>query len=258
MWDTAALVLGLLVVVVLATLTSPLAEQTDPDMVGEGRATVGFAAMAFAGPVWFGQGIVTLVATFADDGVWPGWLWAWFLIAPLLGASPPAAALVRAVQRALPRRSPRTHSSRGATAVQQEANFAWAATKAESGWELRRTPPLPASWPPSVGGPAVWLCYAERAGTPQTSEVAAPWARITLACGDSSWPVVERLSDAVESLGVQAVQPLESVRAAQGPLLGAVYRGDPDAQLAEALQDWRIRKGLIAAQPTVAGHLPPG
>lgn len=60
----------------------------------------------------------------------------------------------------------------------------------------------------------MWLCYAERACTPETFEVTAPWARITLACGESAWPSVERLSDVVEPLGVQAVQPLETIEAA--------------------------------------------
>ena len=105
----------------------------------------------------------------------------------------------------------------------------------------------------------MWLCYAERMDTPQTFEVAAPWARITLALGDTAWPVVERLSDAVVSLGVQAVQPLSSVGGAKarGSLLDAVYRGDPDARLAMAMQDWRTRNGLVAAHSAVADHLPP-
>jgi hypothetical protein len=258
-WDAVALLLGLIVVIGLAALISPLAQQPDPAMAWEARTAIGFTALAFVGPCWLAQGIVTFVASSADGGIRPSWLWVWFAAAPLVGASPPAAALARAFRRALPRRSGPLYSSRGAAAVQQEANFAWAATVAEPGWELRRTPPLPVSWPPSVGGPAVWLCYAERTDTPQTFEVAAPWARITLALGDTAWPVVERLSDGVESLGVQAVQPLSSVGSAKarGSLLDAVYRGDPRARLAIALQDWRTRNGLVAAHSAVAGHLPP-
>ena len=254
-WDVVALLLGLIVVIGLAALISPLAQEPDPTMVWEARTAVGFTALAFVGPFWLAQGIVTFVAASADGGIGPAWLWVWFAAAPLVGASPPAGALARRVLN----RSGRTRSNRGAAAVQQEANFAWAATVAERGWELRRTPPLPASWPPSVGGPAVWLCYAERTDTPQTFEVAAPWARITLALGDTAWPVVERLSEAVESLGVQAVQPLSSVGSAKvrGSLLDAVYRGDPDVLL-KALQDWRTRNGLVAAHSAMAGHLPPG
>lgn len=254
MWYAGALLLGLIVVIGLAALVSPLGQQPDPTMVWEARMAVGFTALAFFGPFWLAQGIVTFVAASADGGVRPAWLWVWFAAAPLVGASPPVGALARRV-----RRSGRTQSGRGAAAVQQEANFAWAATVAEPGWELRRTPPLPASWPPSVGGPAVWLCYAERSDTPHTFEVAAPWARITLALGDTAWPVVERLSEAVESLGVQAVQPLSSAGGAKvrGSLLAAVYRGDPDVLL-KALQDWRTRNALVAAHSAVAGHLPPG
>jgi hypothetical protein len=252
-WDVVALLLGLVVVIGLAALVSPLAQQPDPTMVWEARVAVGFTALAFVGPFWLAQGIVTFVASSADGGLSPVWLWVCWAAAPLVGASPPAAALARTL-----RRSGRVHPNRGVAAVQQEANFAWAATVAEPGWDLRRTPPLPASWPPILGGPAVWLCYAERIDTPQTFEVAAPWARITLALGDSAWPVVERLSEAVQPLGVQAVQPLSSVAPPRGSLVDAVYRGDPDARLATALREWRTRNGLLAAHSSVAGHLPPG
>ena len=253
-WDVGALLLGLIVVIGLALLASPLAERDDEAMVWEGRVAVGFTAMAFVGPFWLAQGIVTLTATFADGGVRPGWLWAWFVAAPVLGASHPVAALARVAQRALPRRSPSAYSSRGVAAVQQEANFAWATTEAEPGWELRRTPPLPESWPPRDGGSAVWLCYAERPGATGSVEVTAPWARITLAPGPSGWPVVERLSDTVESIGLQPVPPEPTP---PGPLLDAMHRGDPTGRVAKDLGEWRSRNGLVAAHPAVAVHLPP-
>lgn len=254
-WDVGALLLGLAVVIALALLTSPLAEQTDESMVWEGRVAVGFAALAFVGPFWIAQGVATTVAAFADGGVRPGWLWAWFVAAPLLGASPPAASLARAVRSALRRREP-VPSPRAVAAVQQEANFAWAATEADPTWLLRRTPPLPESWPPHDGGAAVWLCYAERPGPAGSVEVAAPWARITLAQGSAAWPVVHRLAETVESLGVQPVSDEPSTK--HGPLLDAVYRGDPKARVAKHLGQWLIRNGVLAAHPAVAPHLPPG
>jgi hypothetical protein len=261
-WSVDALLLGLIVVVVLAALCSPLVEQPDPSMVWEGRIAVGFAAIGFAGPFWLAQGILTLVATFDDDVARPGWLWAWFVVAPLAGASPPAAALVRAVRRITSSRARTTYSSRGVGAVAQEANFAWAATTAEPDWLLCRTPSLPSSWPPAPGGPAVWFCYAERQGPLQMIEVAAPWARITLEPGESAWPVVERLSDAVEPLGSQVVRPVEPRSGATAPkpskLLDLVYRGDPDGRLGGALSEWRSLNERVAAHPAVAGHLPPG
>lgn len=96
-WNAVALAVGL-IVVMLALLCSPLAEQPDPAMGWEARVAVGFAALGFVGPFWLAQGIVTLVATYADGGVWPGWLWLWLIAAPLLGASPLAAAVARAAQ----------------------------------------------------------------------------------------------------------------------------------------------------------------
>lgn len=151
-WDVAALLLGLIVVIGLALLTSPLAERTDDAMLWEGRVAVGFTAVVFVGPFWLAQGIVTLIATLDDGGVGPGWLWGWFAAAPVLGGSPPATVLARVVHRVWSRGEPAAFPTRSVAAVEQEANFAWAATEAEPGWELRRTPPLPESWPPRDGG----------------------------------------------------------------------------------------------------------
>ncbi len=108
----------------------------------------------------------------------------------------------------------------------------------------------------------MWICYAERSNTPQTIEVAAPWARITLAAGESAWPMLERLSEAVEPLSLQAVQPIELDGGPRPlkkhPLLEAVYGGDVDGHLERTLRQWRTDNGLIASHPAVVAHLPPG
>lgn len=139
--------------------------------------------------------------------------------------------------------------------MQQASNFAWADTTAEPGWELRRTPPLPLKWPPTPGGSAVWFCYAERPATPETIEVADPWARITVPDRGVA-PIVERLSDAVQSLGSQSISP-SVAGIEQQVLLVELRGGDPDGVVARALNGWRGRNVLIAAEPSVAPHLPP-
>ena len=78
--DVLALALGLAVCVVLAFLVSPLATQSDPDMVWEGRVAVGFAALVYVGPLWLGQAASTLFAALADGGICrvgsgAGWWW---------------------------------------------------------------------------------------------------------------------------------------------------------------------------------------
>jgi hypothetical protein len=157
------------------------------------------------------------------------------VVAPLLGASPPAAALARASLRIFRRGSAGPDLHLSGAAVQQASNFAWADTTAEPGWELRRTPPLPLEWPPAPGGSAVWFCYAERPATPETIEVAGPWARITVLDRGVA-PIVERLSKAVQSLGPQSIPPAARDR---------------------SLDEWRAHNVLIAAHPSVAPHLPP-
>jgi hypothetical protein len=253
--DVLALALGLAVCIVLAFLVSPPATQSDPDMVWEGRVAVGFAALVYVGPLWLGQAASTLFAAVADGGIWPGWLWGWLVVAPLLGASPPAAAMARRSLRIFRRGAPDPDLHLSGAAVQQASNFAWADTTAEPGWELRRTPPLPLEWPPTRGGPAVWFCYAERPATPETVEVAAPWARIIVS-GRGAVPVVERLSDAVESLGAHGIQPTAASLKRQ-VLVTELRGGDSDGVLARALNDWRARNALIAAHSSVAQHFPP-
>ena len=233
--DVVALALGLAVCIVLACLVSQPASQSDPDMVWEGRAAVGFAALVYVGPLWLGQAASTLFAELDDGGIGPGWLWGWLVVAPLLGASPPGAALARGSLRIFRRGSPTPDLHLSGAAVQQASNFAWADTTAEPGWDLRRIPPLPLEWPPTPGGSAVWFCYAERPATPETIEVAGPWARIAVPDRGAA-PIVERLSDAVESLGSQRIQPTARGR---------------------SLDEWRARNSLIAAHPVLRPHLPP-
>jgi hypothetical protein len=259
--DVIALVLGVLVAATMAYFASAPAAPGVPDMIWEGRLAAGMAALIPVGLLWTGQAVVTLFATLADGEFRPIWLWGWLLAAPALGASPPAAALVRKLQRTSRNGSPGLDLHGRVAAVQQAANFAWADTVAEPGWELRRTPPLPIHWPPPPNGSAMWLCYAENAGTAESIELAGPWARITLTANTAEAPAVERLSDAVEPIGWQAVQtPAPAVgepNVPQAALVDAVRRGDPDGILASTLHAWRVRNMLIAAQPTVAPHLPP-
>jgi hypothetical protein len=253
--DLLALALGIAVCIALACLVSPLATQSDPDMVWEGRVAVGFAALVYVGPLWLGQAASTLFAALNDGGIWPGWLWGWLVVAPLVGASPPAAALARRSSRIFRRGAPTPDLHLSGAAIQQASNFAWADTTAEPDWELRRTPPLPLEWPPTRGGAAVWFCYAERPATPETIEVASPWARITVPDRTAA-PIVERLSDVVESLGAQSIQPAGASLKRQ-VLLTELRGGDPDGVLVRALNDWRARNPLLAADPSVAPHLPP-
>jgi hypothetical protein len=48
--DVLAMALGVVIAGGLAVLVSPLAAQSDPDMVWEGRVAVGFAALLHVGP----------------------------------------------------------------------------------------------------------------------------------------------------------------------------------------------------------------
>jgi hypothetical protein len=259
--DIIALALGVLVAATIASVASAPAAQRvrDKDMIWEGRVAAGMAALIPVGLLWTGQAVVTLFATLADGGFRPLSLWVWLLAAPALGASPPAAALVRKLQRTSRNGSPSSDLHGRVAAVQQAANFAWADTVAESGWDLRRTPPLPIHWPPPPNGSAVWLCFAESASTAESIELAGPWARITLTANTAEAPAVERLSDAVTPIGWQqtAASAVDESPVPQAALVDAIRRGDPDGILARTLDEWRARNALIAAQPTVASHLPP-
>lgn len=258
MTDIAALLLGIVIAVAVAATASGITRSTDAAMRWEGGFALGLSALVVLGPLWMAQAACTALSTIDDTGVSPWWLWIWLFVAPVLGASPPAVALLGRLKLL------RTNSSgpeNRLPRVRFLTDQAWAVTAAERTWELRRTPPLPQSWPPIAGGPVSWFCYAERADTPATIEVAAPWARVDMA-GPAHEPVMHRLADEVEPLGLQGIQPLspETLRR-KGPtqlaLVDAVRQGDPDGTLAVALQQWRALNGVIAVHPVVAARFPP-
>lgn len=254
--DVVALLLGLVIFAVVAVVAARIMESSDDSMRWEGGVAIGFSALIVLGPLWVAQAVCTVLATLNGSSVrW--WLWAWLLLAPALGASPPAAALAR---RLTPLRDNTSQPRR--PNIQFLVDQAWADTGAEDGWVLRRTPPLPESWPPSPDGPALWFCYAERASTPATIEVAAPWACVVLTRGDSAVPRLERFSHQIESLGPQGIHPLppemlQTSEPAQSTLLEAIHRGDPAGILAPTLRKWRALNSLIASHPAVAVRLPP-
>jgi hypothetical protein len=258
MTDIAALLLGLVIAPVVAAVAGEVTRSTDDSMRWEGGFALGLSALVVLGPLWIAQAACTVLSTVDGAGVSPWWLWVWLFLAPALGASPPAVALLRRLKML---RTKGSHPDDRLPRVRFLTDQAWAATAADPAWELRRTPPLPQSWPPVPGDPLSWFCYAERANTPSTIEVAAPWGRVDMA-DTSREPLVHRLTDEVELLGLQGIQPLspEALRS-KGPsqlaLVDAVRRGDPDGTLAGALQQWRALNGLIAAHPAVATRLPP-
>lgn len=256
--DVVAIALGVVVACGMAYLTSARFDPKDADMLWEGRVAGGFGALIVVGPVWIGQVVATIVASVSDGGIWAGWLWVWLLAASALGTTPPAKTVARLVLRALSDRTAGPNLDQNAAAVQQAAHVAWADTRAEAHWELRRTPPLPAFWPPPPGGPTVWLCYAERAVTSDSIEVSAPWARITLNADPAAQPAVQRLSNVVTAIGTQSVPMPESPsrRPSQAALLDAVRRGDPKGLLAKTLAGWRLRNECIAGNPAVVAYLP--
>lgn len=194
MTDVVALLLGLAILAAVAVVAAKIADASDDSMRWEGGVALGFSALILLGPIWVAQAACTVLATLDDRGVAVGWLWGWLFVAPAIGASPPAVAVARRLKTLQPNLSRPTGPN-----VQFLVDQAWADTTAEPDWVLRRTPPLPDSWPPAPGGSVLWFCYAERASTPATIEVAAPWACVVLGT-DSTVPQVERLSSHVESL----------------------------------------------------------
>jgi hypothetical protein len=254
--EVIALLLGLVILAGVAGAAASITGTTDDSMRWEGGVAVGFSALILLGPLWIAQAVCTVLATI-DGSHLRWWLWAWLFLAPALGASPPAIALARRLKSLRPKKS-RPNRPNIAFMIDQ----AWAATKAEAGWVLRRTPPLPESWPPVPGGSAHWFCYAERDGTPATIEVSAPWACVVLGSGESGTAHLERLSEEVESIGPQGIHPLppdilRTSEPAQSTLLDAVHRGDPTGILAPTLRKWRALNSLIASHPAVAVRLPP-
>ena len=257
MTDVVALLLGLVILACVAVVAAKIMEPTDDSMRWEGGVAAGFSALILLGPLWIAQAVCTVMATLDDRGVGAGWLWAWLFLAPVLGASPPAAALARRLKPLRPNTSQPSRANIGFLVDQ-----AWADTTAETGWALRRTPPLPESWPPAPGASVHWFCYAERDNTPAAIEIAAPWACVVLGSGETDVAHLERLRMEVESLGLQGIYPLTPGQLrmsgpSQSALVEAIHRGDPTGILATALHEWRTLNSLIAAHPAVALRLPP-
>jgi uncharacterized membrane protein len=101
--DIVALVLGVGIALAVGAMATGVADSPDASMRWEGGVAVGFAGLIMLGPFWIAQGVLTIIATFSDGGVSPGWLWAWFFGAPAIGMSPPVVALMRVLKRLLKR-----------------------------------------------------------------------------------------------------------------------------------------------------------
>lgn len=97
--DIVALVLGAGIAIVVAVLADGVREERDESMRWEGGVAVGFTALIVIGPFWIAQGVLTVLATFDDAGIAPGWLWAWLFLAPAVGISPIGTGLVRLIKR---------------------------------------------------------------------------------------------------------------------------------------------------------------
>jgi hypothetical protein len=78
-----ALGLGVVVAVIAALLAGGRDATPDPAMVWEARVATGFTAVVAGAPFWLAQLVLTLVATIHSGAT--GWLWAWWLAAPVLG-----------------------------------------------------------------------------------------------------------------------------------------------------------------------------
>jgi hypothetical protein len=97
--DIVALVLGFGIAIVVAVLAEGIRDTRDESMRWEGGVAVGFSAMIFLGPFWIAQAVLTVLATFEEAGIAPGWLWAWLFLAPAIGVSPLATGPVRLAKR---------------------------------------------------------------------------------------------------------------------------------------------------------------
>ena len=204
-----AIVLGCVVVAAVAAL------RPDPGTEWEGRAALGFLGVIVAGPPWIAQAVLTAISG-------TGWLWAWFVAAPLIGGL-------------VPTRPSRPRGVPGlGEALRLEMVLGWQALGSPAGWEPCLSPPLPAP-----GGGRVWFCFAQAPESPALVQVAAPWARLDLGPEDTA-PRQTRLADVLEPLGTQAVVPVDTRRI-------------PPAAV---LEEWRAHYGLVAAHPLVASHLP--
>lgn len=97
--DVVALVLGGGIALAVGAMASTVADSPDQSMRWEGGVAVGFTGMILLGPFWIAQIVLTVVATFGDGGIAPGWLWAWVFVAPAIGASPLVTAPMRLLKR---------------------------------------------------------------------------------------------------------------------------------------------------------------
>lgn len=104
--DIVALALGLGIALAVGAMAAGVADSPDESMRWEGGVAVGFAGLILLGPFWIAQIVLTVIATFQDGGIAPGWLWAWVFVAPAIGTSPPVVALMRVLKRLLPKRTP--------------------------------------------------------------------------------------------------------------------------------------------------------
>ena len=104
--DIAALLLGFGIAIAVAVLADGIRHTSDKSMRWEGGVAVGFTAMIFLGPFWIAQAVLTVLATFDERGIAPGWLWAWLFVAPAVGASPLIAGPVGLVKRLRRRAAP--------------------------------------------------------------------------------------------------------------------------------------------------------
>ena len=92
-----ALALGVLVLGLFGALYGGSSTEPDRADAWEAKAAGGLMAVVVGGPVWLAQLVLTLVATIHSDAT--NWLWLWWVLAPVLGAT-----LGRPVGRLLSRR----------------------------------------------------------------------------------------------------------------------------------------------------------
>lgn len=209
----------LAVVAGAATALVVAALRPDPSTDWEGRVAVGLLCVIVGGPFWVAQGVLTLLGD-------TGWLWAWWLGAPVLGMVVPR-----------PPARQKLGAPRGlAEALRLELVLGWQALGSPTGWEPCLTPALP-----GADGARVWFCFAQAAESPTLVQVAAPWARLDLG-PDAAAPRRTDLADTITPIGPQAITPVDPA-----PI--------PPAAV---LDEWRARNGTIAGHPLIASQLASG
>jgi hypothetical protein len=129
--------------------------------------------------------------------------------------------------------------------VQALVDKAWRGVKqshlpSPGSYEPALTPPLPETWPPNGSGRLVIHAYARGMG-PGLSDgehIASPWGRVVLGAGE---PKLEKLSDAMRSLGIQGVRPVAANS----------FPTDPERTAAEQAVA-TLARGHVAGTPTPA------